>query len=106
MTGKPARNSHVPRRRCVQCGTDGAKPSFLRVAGRPGTGWEPDPDGRKPGLGLYVCRNAECVERFTRRIRSEKGGARWKMGSRGAELAEQLTVWWAEEVMKAGGMDG
>lgn len=87
----------APVRTCVQCGTTGFKGSLLRIAGRPETGWEPDPDGRKPGRGIYLCRNSECVDGFVRRIRSPKGAARWKMGSSGAALAERVASWWSRE---------
>lgn len=86
-----------PQRRCVQCGTAAAKGSFLRIAGRPGSGWDPDPEGRKPGRGIYLCRTAECVEAFARRVRTPKGGARWKMGADGAGLADKVSAWWASE---------
>jgi predicted RNA-binding protein YlxR (DUF448 family) len=90
----------------VQCGFTGEKRQLLRIAGKPGEGWQPDPDGILPGRGIYLCRRAECIERFSRRIRTEKGGARWKMGRTGIDLAERLTALWAAEVKKAGGLDG
>lgn len=96
----PPENRWVPLRTCVQCGTPGEKRSLLRIAGRPGAGWEPDPEGRKPGRGIYLCRKSECVEGFSRRIRTPKGGARWRMGTEGAPLAEKISAWWTEE-MKA-----
>ncbi|MBI5419834.1 MAG: YlxR family protein [Deltaproteobacteria bacterium] len=86
-----------PLRTCVQCGSGSFKESFLRIAGRPETGWEPDPDGRKPGRGIYLCRKTECVDGFVRRIRSPKGAARWKMGSAGAALADRVASWWSQE---------
>lgn len=86
-----------PERTCVQCGSPGEKPSLLRIAGRPGAGWEPDPEGRRPGRGVYLCRKTECVEGFVRRIRTPKGGARWRMGTEGTALAEKISAWWTEE---------
>lgn len=86
-----------PGRTCVQCGNAGVKGSFLRIAGRPGSGWEPDPEARKPGRGIYLCRTAECVEGFARRIRTPKGAARWKMGVNGVVLADKVSAWWAAE---------
>lgn len=86
-----------PERTCVQCGASGRKESFLRIAGRPGSGWDPDPGGRKPGRGIYLCRTAECVAGFARRLRTPKGAARWKMGIDGAVLADKVSAWWAAE---------
>ncbi|HEU4949279.1 MAG TPA: DUF448 domain-containing protein, partial [Candidatus Deferrimicrobiaceae bacterium] len=55
-------------------------------------GWAPDPAGTLPGRGIYLCRDGECVERFAARIRTAKGGARWKMCVAGTELAERLAA--------------
>jgi hypothetical protein len=66
------------------------KGSLLRIAGRPGQDWQPDPEGKLPGRGIYLCLSAECIEAFRKRLRTPKGGARWKMGDRGAVLAERL----------------
>jgi predicted RNA-binding protein YlxR (DUF448 family) len=103
----PGVNRHSPERTCVQCGKTGRKPSLLRIAGRPGSGWEPDPESRKPGRGIYLCRSAECVGKFTGRIRTAKGAARWKMGVEGSLLADKVSAWWAAESERnAGGVDG
>lgn len=87
----------LPQRTCVHCGSVGGKGSFLRIAGRPGSGWEPDPEGRMPGRGIYLCRTSECVDGFARRIRTPKGAARWKMGGDGSGLADKVSAWWASE---------
>lgn len=87
-------------RTCVQCGSSAEKASFFRLAGRPETGWEPDPEGRRPGRGIYLCRAAECVEGFARRIRTPKGAARWKMGADGPALADKVAAWWAAQARK------
>ncbi len=86
-----------PRRTCVQCGAVAGKKRFLRIAGRPGSAWFPDPAGRLPGRGIYLCREGDCIERFAARIRKRKGGARWKMGDEGAELAARLTAMRTDE---------
>jgi len=93
----PRGDRRLPRRTCVHCGNVGDKASFLRIAGRPETGWEMDPKGRKPGRGIYLCRSAACVEGFARRIRTPKGASRWKMGPSGAALADRLASWWVSE---------
>ncbi len=92
----------VPVRSCVQCGASGNKDSLLRIAGRPGRGWEPDPGGKMPGRGIYLCRKAECVGGFAKRIRTPKGGARWRLGPGGAVLAERIVAWWAAEAAAQG----
>ena len=90
----PPRRSSVAetRRTCVQCGALLAKPRLLRIAGKPGAGWTPDPSGKLPGRGIYLCRGGDCIGRFSARVRTAKGGARWKMGAAGAELAERLSA--------------
>ncbi len=96
------RGGTFPVRSCVQCGASGDKGRFLRIAGRPGRGWDPDPGGKRPGRGIYLCRRAECVERFAKRIRTPKGGARWGMGPGGAALADRIAAWWAAEAETQG----
>ncbi len=96
------RRRAFPVRSCVQCGVSGDKGGFLRIAGRPERGFEPDPGGKRPGRGIYLCRKAECIEGFAKRIRSPKGGARWKIGPGGADLADRLAACWAAEAEKQG----
>lgn len=86
-----------PQRTCVQCGKRGGKREFLRIAGRPGTGWSPDRKGTMPGRGIYLCRETACIEGFIRRIRTPKGASRWKMGTAGVGLGDRLSSWWSEE---------
>ena len=85
-------SAEKPARTCVQCGAVAKKCKLLRIAGRPGSTWVPDPAGKLPGRGIYLCREGDCVERFIVRIRTRKGGARWKMGDCGGELAERLVA--------------
>lgn len=83
-------SSAEPQRTCVQCGALLPKRRLLRIAGKPGAAWTPDPSGTLPGRGIYLCRDGDCIRRFSARVRTAKGGARWKMGAAGAELAERL----------------
>jgi hypothetical protein len=47
------------------------------------------------------------VAGFTRRIRTAKGAARWKMGMEAAVLADKVSAWWAaESEIDAGRVDG
>ncbi|HEU5359810.1 MAG TPA: YlxR family protein [Candidatus Deferrimicrobiaceae bacterium] len=89
----PERRIPAPQRTCVQCGTKGDKGGFYRIAGRPGKGWEPDPEAKMPGRGIYLCRDAACIAGFARRIRTQKGAARWKMGASAGSLAIRLEAW-------------
>lgn len=92
--GVPPRRSSAsgPQRTCVQCGAVREKGGLLRIAGKPGVGWAPDPGGKLPGRGIYLCPVGECVDRFAARVRTPKGGARWKMGVTGKELADRLAA--------------
>ena len=74
----------------MQCGAKGHKDGFLRIAGRPGRGWEPDPEARRPGRGIYLCRGTGCIGSFARRIRTPKGARRFRMGASAASLADSL----------------
>ncbi len=89
----PGRDRHRPERTCVQCGAKGEKEGFLRVARRPGGGFDPDPRGQAAGRGIYLCRETACIERFARRIRTAKGAARFRMGDAAAGLADRLDAW-------------
>ena len=91
-TTPPRCSAPGPQRTCVQCGAVREKGRLLRIAGNPGVGWTPDPGGKLPGRGIYLCPVGECVDRFTARIRTPKGGARWKMGVAGKELADRLAA--------------
>ncbi len=86
----PERRSHRPQRTCVQCRAKKDKEGLFRIAGREGRGWEPDPLAVRPGRGIYLCRDTGCIERFAKRIRTQKGAARWKMGRSAAALADRL----------------
>jgi len=85
-------SASAPQRTCVQCGAVRDKGGLLRIAGKPGAGWTPDPGGKLPGRGFYLCPVGECVDRFAARIRTPKGAARWKMGAEGRELADRLAA--------------
>lgn len=86
----PGPSLHGPQRTCVQCGTKADKKAFRRIAGRPGEAWEPDPGGGRPGRGLYLCRSGDCIGGFARRIRTQKGAARFRLGAHAARLADRL----------------
>jgi predicted RNA-binding protein YlxR (DUF448 family) len=89
----PARKRGPPQRTCVQCRAKGDKDRFLRIAGRPGEGWEPDPGAERDGRGFYLCRGTGCIEGFARSIRTPKGARRFRIGSSAASLADILEKW-------------
>ncbi|OGP33842.1 MAG: hypothetical protein A2X88_01840 [Deltaproteobacteria bacterium GWC2_65_14] len=89
------RERSAPRRTCVTCGRTGEKGSFLRIAGRPGERWEIDPEGRRPGRGIYLCRAEACVRGLSRRLGTRKGAGRWRMGTHAVALAGELETWWS-----------
>jgi predicted RNA-binding protein YlxR (DUF448 family) len=60
----------VPRRTCVSCGSTTAKRELVRLV-RTATGVEPDPTGKRPGRGAYLCHNPDCWESAVRKSRLE-----------------------------------
>lgn len=89
-----------PQRTCAQCGAVRGKDRLLRIAGKPGGEWKPDPGGKLPGRGIYLCRSGGCMVIFAARIRTQKGGARWKMGAGGTDLAKMLAAMASGEATK------
>ncbi|MBR4150762.1 MAG: YlxR family protein [Firmicutes bacterium] len=55
-----------PMRRCAGCGKSRPKQELVRVV-YTGEGLKADPASRLDGRGVYVCRNAECVENAVKR---------------------------------------
>ena len=64
------RPKHVPRRTCVSCGSTAAKRELIRLV-RTSAGVEPDPTGKRPGRGAYLCHNPNCWESAVRKSRLE-----------------------------------
>jgi len=69
VTAQP-RPRHVPQRTCVSCGSTTAKRELVRLV-RTSTGVEPDPTGKRPGRGAYLCHNHDCWESAVRKSRLE-----------------------------------
>lgn len=65
------RPKHVPQRTCVGCGSTTAKRELIRLVRGPSGAVEPDPSGKRPGRGAYLCHNPECWERATKKGRLE-----------------------------------
>src|SRR3990170_2970064 len=68
----PGRPKRIPSRTCVGCGTVAAKRDLVRVVRTPEGGVLPDPSGRQPGRGAYLCRDPLCWEQAARRGRLER----------------------------------
>ena len=60
----------MPRRTCVSCGSTTAKRELVRLV-RTAAGVEPDPTGKRPGRGAYLCHNPDCWESAVRKSRLE-----------------------------------
>lgn len=69
VTAQP-RPRHLPQRTCVSCGSTTAKRELVRLVRTP-AGVEPDPTGKRPGRGAYLCHNPDCWESAVRKSRLE-----------------------------------
>ncbi|GAG00826.1 unnamed protein product [marine sediment metagenome] len=65
------RPKHAPQRTCVGCGSATAKRELIRLVRIPTGAVEPDPTGKRPGRGAYLCHNPECWERAIKKGRLE-----------------------------------
>ena len=65
------RPRHIPQRTCVSCGSTTAKRELIRLVRAPSGVVEPDPTGKRPGRGAYLCGNPECWNRAVRKGRLE-----------------------------------
>ncbi|NQU97267.1 MAG: YlxR family protein [Chloroflexi bacterium] len=70
---------HVPLRTCVACRTRADKRQLVRIVRGTSGDVAPDPTGRAPGRGAYLCPRLECWEigtakgRLGRALKLEKG---------------------------------
>lgn len=60
MANTSVRARPLPQRTCVACSSNSAKRDFIRIVRTPAGPIEPDPTGKKPGRGAYVCGEAAC----------------------------------------------
>jgi len=73
------RTRHVPLRTCVACRTKTDKRRLVRIVRGACGDAAPDPTGRAPGRGAYLCSRFECWEtgigkgRLGRALKLEKG---------------------------------
>ena len=61
----------TPERMCIGCGQMKPKKELLRIV-RNEEGYFPDPGGRSPGRGAYVCRNEECFKSLLKKHALER----------------------------------
>ena len=73
------RTRHVALRTCVACRTKTDKRRLVRIVRGPSGQVAPDPTGRAPGRGAYLCPRLECWEtgvgkgRLGRALKLEEG---------------------------------
>jgi len=72
MPKNNARPRRLPQRTCVGCGTVTSKREIVRVVRTPEGRVVPDPTGKKPGRGAYLCAKEECWEAGLRKGRLER----------------------------------
>lgn len=53
----------VPMRRCVGCMESKPKKELIRIVCTPQEQLKVDPTGKANGRGVYLCPNAECLEK-------------------------------------------
>lgn len=90
--------SRIPERMCIVCRNLRPRTELLRLV-RP-TGRNdlvPDPTGRKPGKGFYLCRNQDCLAR----LQKEKKLRRLFAG----RIAPEVFCWMELELGAAGAGD-
>jgi len=66
------RPKHVPLRTCVGCGNVAAKRALIRVVSTSLGQVLPDPTGKKPGRGAYLCPNPQCWDQAVKKGRLER----------------------------------
>ncbi len=62
----------VPLRRCVGCDANRPKRELVRIVRTPEGALEMDPQGKRPGRGVYVCPDPACLEAALRGRRIER----------------------------------
>jgi predicted RNA-binding protein YlxR (DUF448 family) len=61
----------APQRTCVGCGSVTAKRELIRLVRTPTGTAEPDPTGKRPGRGAYLCHTPKCWEQAIKKGRLE-----------------------------------
>ncbi len=66
------RPRHIPQRTCVGCGSVTAKRELVRVVRGLDGEVRPDPTGKAPGRGAYLCARRSCWETALKKKRLER----------------------------------
>jgi predicted RNA-binding protein YlxR (DUF448 family) len=66
------RTRPLPQRTCVACGRVSAKREFVRIVRTTENRVLPDPTGKKPGRGAYLCQQPSCWEQAIKKGRLER----------------------------------
>ena len=64
---------HVPLRTCIACRQSTPKRGLIRLVKSANNCVEVDPQGKKPGRGIYLCANRKCWETGLKGNRLEFG---------------------------------
>ena len=59
------KKKNVPMRMCIACREMKPKQEMLRVVKNAEGEIFPDPTGKAPGRGAYICDNGECLKKLT-----------------------------------------
>jgi predicted RNA-binding protein YlxR (DUF448 family) len=63
---------HVPLRTCITCRQRRPKRALIRIVRTPEGGLKPDPRGKEPGRGAYVCPDRDCWQAALERGRLQQ----------------------------------
>ena len=59
------KKKNIPMRMCIACREMKPKVEMTRVVRNAEGEISPDPTGKAPGRGAYICSNAECLKKLT-----------------------------------------
>ena len=67
---QPIKVKRIPERKCIGCGERRPKPELIRIVHTPEI--FPDPTGKAPGRGAYVCPKSACLTKAQKSRRLEQ----------------------------------
>ncbi|MBR6426603.1 MAG: YlxR family protein [Clostridia bacterium] len=79
------KKNRIPVRRCVGCGISYEENTLLRVVRLPDGNTEPDPSGKKPGRGAYICKNPDCLKTARKKKALER--------SLSSTISDEIYLW-------------
>ena len=71
MTG-PQKKKKIPERKCLGCNVSKPKAELVRIVRAPDGSVSLDFNGKKPGRGAYICKNATCLHKAQKARRIEQ----------------------------------